>query len=290
MLTIFTTPKNFDGIFYTIQNNALGSWRALSPDIEIIIFGNSKGSKKTAKKINAKYVPEVRCSPRGVPYLSDLFYKASNIAKYSILMFINADIILPDNFLSIVEITSQSFSKFLMVGYRWDMDVVDIVDFHNQTESELFWEGARKKGLKHACTGIDYFVFRKNSFKDFPDFAIGRPGYDNWLIWYSRRCFIPVIDSSSKVMVVHQNHNFNFHNLNSDPKIIPEAGGLMNQELHKGRTLNLLDANYHLVNERIEKKRSREFINRNLGKLPIIFPEFSLPLIIYKKLYRKYLL
>ena len=34
MITIFATPKNFEGIFNTIQNNALNSWRALSDEIE----------------------------------------------------------------------------------------------------------------------------------------------------------------------------------------------------------------------------------------------------------------
>ena len=287
MITIFSTPKNFEGIYKIIQKNAFNSWRALSTDIEIIIFGDSKGTKEAAEMINAKYVPEVRCSPRGIPYLSDLFYKAGKISKYSILMFINADIILPDNFLSVVQITSRSFSKYLIVGHRWDMDVVDIVNFHDQKESEIFWKDAQKKSLKHACTGIDYFVFRKNTFNNLPDFAIGRPGYDNWLIWNARHSFIPVIDSSSKAMVVHQNHDFNFHNLKADPKIILEADGLMNLKIHQRRTLNLLDANYHFVNGKIEKKGSTKFINRNLGKLPIIFPEFSFLLILYKKFYRR---
>ena len=47
MITIFCTPKNFEGIFDIIQKNAIRrSWRYLSEDLEIIIFGKSKGSKK----------------------------------------------------------------------------------------------------------------------------------------------------------------------------------------------------------------------------------------------------
>ena len=55
MITIFSTHKNFEGIFNTIQINALSSWRALSTEIEIIIFGDSKGGKEAANEINAKY-------------------------------------------------------------------------------------------------------------------------------------------------------------------------------------------------------------------------------------------
>ena len=35
-----------------------------------------------------------------------------------------------------------------------------------------------------------------------------------------------------------------------------------------------------------QKKKSKEYIYRNLGKLAIIFPEFSFFLNIYAKLYR----
>ena len=57
-------------------------------------------------------------------------------------------------------------------------------------------------------------------------------------------------------------------------------------EMHGDKVLNLLDADFSIVNGKIEKKTSKEYIYRNLGKLSIIFPEFSLFLNIYAKLYR----
>ena len=60
MITLFSTHKNFTGIFDIIQTNALNNWRSISPDIQIIIIGNSKGSKEIASAINADYVPEVK--------------------------------------------------------------------------------------------------------------------------------------------------------------------------------------------------------------------------------------
>ena len=41
------------------------------------------------------------------------------------------------------------------------------------------------------------------------------------------------------------------------------------------------------ISKYVKKKDSEEFVNRNLGKLPIIFPEFSTLLVIYKKTYRR---
>ena len=123
MLTIFSTAKDFKGIFKTIQTNALNSWRAISPGIQIIILGNSYGSKDAAKVIDAEYVHDVKCSPEGTPLLSDLFEIAQKRARYNILAYVNADIILPPNLLREIDHLDNKFNKFLMVGHRWDLNV-----------------------------------------------------------------------------------------------------------------------------------------------------------------------
>ena len=84
MITLFSTPKNFTGIFSHIQLNALRSWRSISPDIQIIIFGDSKGSQEAALEIKADYIPKVRCSQKGTPYASDLFKQAKELARFPI--------------------------------------------------------------------------------------------------------------------------------------------------------------------------------------------------------------
>lgn len=287
MITIFSTPKNFEGIFDIIQQNAFNGWRALGNEVEIIIFGNSIGSEQNAKMINAVYLPDVRVTESGVPYLSDLFEKARKYSSYDILTFINADIILPNNFLNIVSEVKNQLKKFLIVGHRWDMDVDNIIDFTDRHVMKEFWQRAKKDSVQHPCTGIDYFVFNKNAFKTIPDFAIGRPGYDNWLLWNARRHFLPLVNVSNDIIAIHQNHHFNFHNLKADPKIYYEEDGKKNQMIHGEKTLNLLDTNYYTIDGKVLKNKSKAFINRNFGKLPIIFPEFKFFLIWYKRIYRR---
>ncbi len=289
MITIFCTPKNFDGIFNTIQKNAIRSWRQISEQIEIIIFGNSRGSKEISKEVNGIYYPDVKCSRNGVPILSDLFKIANKISSFDILLFINSDILLPKNIIEVITKANRMYSKFLLVGHRWDLEVKELINFNDFIALSRFWEMCRKKGEKDSPAAIDYFIFRKNTLKNIPDFVIGRPGYDNWLIWYARRNFFPVIDISKDVIVIHQSHHFNFHNLKNDPKIFLEEDGLSNRKIHGERLLNLLDANYLAINKKIIKKKSKQYKYRNSGKLPIIFPEFSFFLNIYKKLYRIYL-
>jgi len=281
MITLFSTPKNFSDIFQNIQLNALRSWRALSSEIQIIIFGDSKGSKEAAEEIKAEYIPNIQCSSKGTPILSDLFIKAEKIAKFPILTFINADIILPNNFLSSIQIASSAFNKFLMVGHRWDMDVEYGINFNDSKDTKNFWKRVSIDRQKHACTGIDYFVYRKNQWKKIPHFIIGRPGYDNWLIWKARRTLVPIIDVTEDVQVVHQNHPVNqFYQLE----------GEKNKKLHNGKTLNILDATYQLVNGKILIKKDKDYKIRNLHRLPIIFPEFAYPIILYRKFYKRFVL
>ena len=178
----------------------------------------------------------------------------------------------------------------MAVGHRWDLDVAESIDFKDDMVFRKFWENAYKKAKKHACTGIDYFIFKKGTFKNILDLAIGRFGWDNWLLWKVRRMRIPLIDMSDEIFVIHQDHSYSFDNFKNKTDILKNDDGKNNQIKIDGQTLNLLDANYHLVNKRIKKKRSSEFINRNLGKLPMIFPEFSILLLLYKKFYRRFIL
>jgi len=290
MLTIFATPKDFTREFDIIQRNALSSWCAISEEIEIIIIGDSLGAKEAAKLFNAKYIKNVETSPQGIPTISGLFETAEKFANNKMLCYVNADIIMPNNFLDVISNFLNQTRKFMAVGHRWDLDINDLIDFEKSEECKNFWSYANKNSKKHACTGIDYFIFMKGTFKNLPSLAIGRFGWDNWLLWKARSMRIPLIDVSNEIFAIHQDHSYRFDNFKSKSDVLMSDDRKNNQEKIDEQTLNLLDANYQLLNGKIEKKRSRAFINRNLGKLPIIFPKFSLLLNIYKRFYRRYLL
>ena len=89
MITIFTTPKDFKNEFEIIQKNAINSWRMLSNDIEIIIMGNSIGSKDMAESIQAVYIKNVPSSENDVPTVSGLFKIAERNARHKLLCYIN---------------------------------------------------------------------------------------------------------------------------------------------------------------------------------------------------------
>ena len=40
---------------------------------------------------------------------------------------------------------------------------------------------------------------------------IGRPGWDNWLVWHARDSGARVVDATAVVQAVHQNHDYSYH-------------------------------------------------------------------------------
>ena len=194
---------------------------------------------------------------------------------------------MPFNFVDPIKIIKNKLSKFLIVGYRWDIDITKKINFNNFNYNEVLWSKLIKKAKRHSSSGIDYFIFKKNTFPNLPNFVVGRPGYDNWLIWNARRRLIPVIDISKTVKVLHQNHHFNFHNLKKDPKIYLEEDGLTNRALINENTLTLNDTNYFFYNSILKKKTSDTFKNRDLGNLEKLYPELYYFFNWYKRLKRR---
>ena len=50
MLTLFTAPKPFRGHIGLIQANAIRSWMALAPDIEVLLVGDEPGLAEAARR------------------------------------------------------------------------------------------------------------------------------------------------------------------------------------------------------------------------------------------------
>ena len=303
MITIFTHTKPFKGHFGVIQYNAINSWRALSEDVEIIIYGDVDGADRIAEKVNANRIKNVSKSENGMPLLNYLFEHTEKIAINNILCYINADIILPPNLLDIVKLAYQK-KKCLIVGNRWDLDIKQKINYSDSQWWRKLFDYAISAGDWHKKGGIDYFIFPKNLWGKMPDIYLGLPGSDNWLIWRARRRRIPIIDISSSVYAVHQNHDYShLGEINKNGYAIGDKKKGLNNFLSgtetshnrkmipNGVSMNLKDATWYLSGDgKIKKKQSKDFINRNLGKLPMIFPEISFFLTIYKKLYRKYFL
>ncbi len=99
-----------------------------------------------------------------------------------------------------------------MVGRRCDVDVTEPLDFSTPDWRERVRSVARERGKLRPAQWIDYFVFPRGLLnQQVPPFAVGRPGYDNWLLWKVRSMRVPVVDATQVVLAIHQNHDYSHH-------------------------------------------------------------------------------
>jgi hypothetical protein len=58
---------------------------------------------------------------------------------------------------------------------------------------------------------VDYYVFSRGLGRDLLPLAIGRVGWDNWLIWHARSQGAAVVDATQVITAVHQDHDYSHH-------------------------------------------------------------------------------
>jgi len=207
-LTIFTMPKGFADHTGTIQKNAIRSWAQLDPKPEIILFGDEPGVREMAEEIGARHVPEVARNEFGTPLVDGLFHAAQDLAQNDTVAYVNADVILVQDFVAAVQKVHPNLPNFLLIGRRWDLDVLDEIDFQGPRWRESLQRQVGERAMLHAESGLDYFVFHKGLWSQIPSFAIGRTAWDNWLVNDPRRRGIPVVDGTEYITAVHQDHDY----------------------------------------------------------------------------------
>jgi hypothetical protein len=207
MLTIFSTPKAFTGHFGVIQRNAIRSWAMLEPRPEIILFGSDEGTAEICAELGLRHVPDVETSGR-VPLISDMFSQAQRLARNDTLTFLNADIVLLPGFLETVRRARQAGGPFLAIGQRTDLTQPDLVDFDQPGWAETLAERCSAEGELMPPNWIDHFTFPRGLYTEVPRFAIGRSGYDNWLLWKAEETGARLIDVTRHCPVVHQRHDY----------------------------------------------------------------------------------
>jgi len=212
MLTLFTTAKPFRDHIRVIQYNALRSWERLHPEVEILLFGEDAGAAKACRELGIHHVPNIRKNPQGTKYLASMYDQAQELARHDLICHVNCDILLLEDFLQAVRIVALKSSPFLMAGRRWDVDISEPLDFSNSNWQPQVRDLALRTNQQRPPQWIDYFVFRRGLFhRQIPEFVIGRPGWDNWLLWYARSSGAQLVDASAVVLAVHQNHDYGYH-------------------------------------------------------------------------------
>lgn len=207
MITLFSGPKPFAGPIGLIQDNAIASWARLGAGVEVLLLGDEPGIGEAAARHGVRHLPAVQRTAAGTPRLDAMFAAARLAAAHPLLCYVNADVILLPDLLDRAQAAAARFASFLMVGQRWDLDLRQPLVFDEAWKTRLR-DDVRARGRRHPPGGSDYFVFPRSCFEVMPAFALGRAGWDNWMIYHARRRRWPVIDASQAVTVIHQDHDY----------------------------------------------------------------------------------
>jgi hypothetical protein len=276
MLTIFAIPKPFRGHFDIIQQNAIESWVHLDIHPEVILFGDEEGSAEIAQKFGVTHIPDVKKNEFGTPLISDIFSQAQQHSRNLLVCYINADIMLLNDFGRAVSYVSNLKHPFLMSGQRWDTSITTRLDY-NQNYEKKIRDYALEHGIQHPPTGIDYFVFPRQFLPSMPPFAVGRPSWDNWTLYQVRSRKAMLIDATQAVFAIHQNHDYSHH-----PQ--GETGVWQGKESHQNFELaggwdyifTLEDATHMLTPNGIKPALSYKHLRRQMNVLGILRPRFRL--------------
>jgi len=251
-LTIFTAPKPFTNPHINIiQRNALSAWTRLE-DVEIILVGDEPGIPEAAKEFGVKNVETVKRDEKGIPQVNSVMETGHNHSTTPFLCYANADMILMSDAVTAARKVSEQVADFLLVGQRWNLDLPEPFDFSGDWESRMRLDVA-ERGEFYSPWGIDYFIFPRHLYTEVPDFTIGRPAWDNWMVYHARTSFGMAIDASRDVIVVHQNHDYSHLPGNRPPYGSEVAKSNLAKAGGRKHVYNILDTNRELVGGRIRK-------------------------------------
>jgi hypothetical protein len=250
-LTIFSAPKPFTGAHIaTIQRNAIGSWLQMGEGVEVLLVGDEPGLAEAASDLGVRHLPAVKRNEQGTPLVSSIFNLAGQASSADLMMFTNTDMVYLSETPAIIAKTHEQVADFVLLGQRHDLDVREQMDFAAGWEERLRGE-VRKRGKLHPHGGSDYFIFPKRLFVEIPDFAIGRAGWDNWMIYQAISRGWLAIDATKSLLAIHQSHDYAHldsergHQRHTETtENIAKAGGM--RKMHM-----LLDVEYELVDGHI---------------------------------------
>jgi hypothetical protein len=217
---------------------------------------------EAAERLGVRHEAALKCNENGTPYIHDAFAKAEKYATYNTLCYCNADIILLPSLIRGVELVEERFSRFLLTGRRWNLDVDEKLTLA-EGWGERLMATARQEGELFTPDGIDYFIFRRHSLGELRPFLVGRPAWDNYTLFQAHKQGLAVVDGTERIFVVHQNHGYG-HVPQGSGKIWdgPEMKQNTNQLDSVLQLFTLQDSRWCLSANGLEKRGGWEYWSR----------------------------
>lgn len=212
-LTLFTVPKPFRGNMEMIQYNAIKSWTMLAARPEIILLGNEYGTREIAAELRTLHISDISTTQAGTPLIDSIFLSAEMNSQTPWLAYINCDCMLLDDFSSSMlalqdGLNACAIDDFLLGSQRIEIDINRPLPFNDADWQADLIDDISSKGVYDSKAANEIFLFNKGLFQDIPAFAIGRPCWDNWMVWYAWKNNAAIIDATGAFAVIHQCHDY----------------------------------------------------------------------------------
>jgi len=207
-----------------------------------------------AADLQVRQLPDVERNRLGTPRIDSIFRIAREASKQPLQAYVNADILLMPDVLEAACAALKARDAFLLVGQRWDLDVREALEFGAAGVAALR-RRTISTGSLHPPGGSDYFLFPRDCFTQIPPFAVGRAGWDNWMIYHARRQRWPVIDATASVLAVHQSHDYAHLPQGHAHYRLPETDENLRLAGGRRRIFRLSDADFELVGGKVQRRR-----------------------------------
>lgn len=245
MLTFFTVLKPCVGRTALAQRQAVASWIEVAGAENVLLLGDEAGVGELSEALGTRWLPEIARNGHGTPLLHDAIAQARATTSTPLLCFINGDIVVDDRFAETARIVADRLQRFLLVGQCINLDVPDALMTGTAPASTLV-ALAKRSGTLRGHDFVDYFVFNRDLFTDVPPFALGRAGFDNWLIWSARAAHAAVVNATQFQLPIHQNHAYD-HLAGGVADAYRGEEAAENLRLADGRLLTTLDSTHLLT-------------------------------------------
>lgn len=214
----------------------------------VLLLGNEEGVENFAKQMGCNYSSDIKINDEGIPYLDSAFNLAYELTTSPFLCYVNSDIIMPYEWLQCFATLSRSTvlqnREWLATSRRYDVDPGWV---EQVCSAPLHIEELRSVGFLNSDLAIDIFLYTRHLFRFVPSFLVGRPWWDNWLLWKSRDSGADVIDCSLFCAVGHITHGWSFFS-SGRQAAWASTSTRHNARLSEGKGLSLQKAaSYHLT-------------------------------------------
>lgn len=205
ILTLCTTWTD-ETSRYAVHNLTIRNWILLRPYVIPVVFTNDSTVAYKIKQHGLDVLPIRMAAAGGIPILKYMFQNIMSTYNTAFYGYTNSDILFTDTLLEtlawIMNSTHVLENPLMIIGKRTNVQPVREKD---TTSWKRLYKVATGRGKLFTGLAEDYFITsRIYPWKETPNLVVGRPAYDNWLVYHARKQNHTVIDATNTILAVHQ--------------------------------------------------------------------------------------